>query len=234
MANVKHSLLTGSDIHEPKAITTAAAGGVYVGTGSNTGAFKTIATDANATQTTMEPKSIDAANAGEVYTADGVGGGAWEAVGGSVFGDMHIVNNTTPLAVTAAADTTLNTDSQYIKIDTGIWTTGVTDGVTFNANGYLEALTAGTYEVSFWTSFDIDTITTFSAVKFSIDDTNTTLSPRKLSRLSGSGGDIGNMAASGYVDLVVGSKVSMWVAADKTVNATFRDAGLTIILLKEA
>jgi len=39
MANVQHSALTGSDLHEPKGVAGQAAGKVYVSNGSNSGAW---------------------------------------------------------------------------------------------------------------------------------------------------------------------------------------------------
>jgi hypothetical protein len=39
MANVEHSSLTGSDLHEPKGIASAAANAVYVATGAATGTW---------------------------------------------------------------------------------------------------------------------------------------------------------------------------------------------------
>ena len=39
MANVEHSALTGSDLHEPKALAGQTAGKVYVSNGSNSGAW---------------------------------------------------------------------------------------------------------------------------------------------------------------------------------------------------
>jgi len=39
MANVQHSALTGSDLHEPKGIASATAGKVYISNGSGSGAW---------------------------------------------------------------------------------------------------------------------------------------------------------------------------------------------------
>ena len=42
MANVEHSVLTGSDLHEPKAIAAAAANRVYVSDGAGSGSWTTV------------------------------------------------------------------------------------------------------------------------------------------------------------------------------------------------
>ena len=39
MANVQHSALTGSDLHEPKGVASATAGKVYISNGSGSGAW---------------------------------------------------------------------------------------------------------------------------------------------------------------------------------------------------
>jgi hypothetical protein len=44
MANVAHSSLTGSDLHEPKGVAAAAANKVYVTNGSGSGVFTSVAT----------------------------------------------------------------------------------------------------------------------------------------------------------------------------------------------
>lgn len=48
MANVAHSSLTGSDLHEPKGVAAAAANKVYVTNGGGSGAFTLISTFAGA------------------------------------------------------------------------------------------------------------------------------------------------------------------------------------------
>jgi len=78
---IKHSVLTGASLHEPKGVAAAAAGQTYVADGTGGGAQKTIATDANATITTMEPKGIAAASEFEIYHADGSSGGSWASPG---------------------------------------------------------------------------------------------------------------------------------------------------------
>jgi len=78
---IKHSVLTGASLHEPKGVAAAAAGQTYVADGTGGGAQKAIATDANATITTMEPKGIAAASEFDIYQADGASGGSWVSPG---------------------------------------------------------------------------------------------------------------------------------------------------------
>jgi hypothetical protein len=145
---------------------------------------------------------------------------------------MRIVGNTDTVAPTGSGDLDLDTD--YVKVDTGIWVTGETSGVTFNASGYLEVVTAGLYEVSAWACFSVSAAgTNLVAFKYSVDDTTSNLSPRRLTRQSNNANDIGSVAASGFVSLPVGAKISLWVASDATsTTATILDAGITATLLK--
>lgn len=49
MANVSHSTLTGADLHEPKGVSGAASGTVYIANGSGSGSWGSIATSLNFT-----------------------------------------------------------------------------------------------------------------------------------------------------------------------------------------
>src|SRR6478735_2803838 len=46
MANVSHASLTGSEVHEPKGITGAALGTVYVSNGAGSGSWSSVGTSA--------------------------------------------------------------------------------------------------------------------------------------------------------------------------------------------
>ena len=47
MANVAHSTLSGADLHEPKGVSSAAAGSVYIANGGGSGTWGSIATSLN-------------------------------------------------------------------------------------------------------------------------------------------------------------------------------------------
>ncbi len=229
MADVNHKNLTGANIHEPKGLSSVSASGyTYAsdGAGSGVWAAPTLAI----LDTTGEP-------AGQIARTDGSGGAEWVEAGGAVYGEMQIVNNTTVLPLTGVADPTFNTDSQYTHIDTGLWVTGLVAGVTFSSSGYLEIVTPGLYEVSTWMSLSIAAVgTNLLAIKYSIDNTTGTLSPRKLKRQSNNSGDIGSIGASGFAELTAGAKVSLFAASDAagSNDVTIHDAGLTVTLLAAA
>lgn len=180
-----------------------------------------------------EPKGVATADVGHVYTADGAGSGAWLEPGGRTYGEMSITNNTTAIPLTIASDTTLNTDSDYVQLDNGLWADAGTSNITFNALGYLEILEGGLYQLAYWASMQVSVINTLIGVKFSVDNTNTTLSPRKLTRLSGGVGDTGSLAAFSLVPLTAGMKVSIWAAASKSCNLTSVDSGITLTRLTD-
>ena len=179
-----------------------------------------------------EPKGVATAPVEHVYVTDGAGSGEFKSVN-AVYGEAEMLENATLQAVTGATDTTLNTNSEYIKTTGALWTTGEQSGVTFNAGGWLDVITTGTYEVSLWVTYAYSTGSTLVAFKFSLDDTVNNLNTRKVSRKIGTGGDVGAAASSWYKDLTAGDKISIFVAADASGNLTIVDAGLNIQLLKE-
>ena len=181
-----------------------------------------------------EPKGVATALAGDIYVADGNQSGAWAAAGGIIFGEMSIAGNTDTVTPTGSGNLDLDTD--YVQIDNGLWSESVTDGILVNADGYLEIVSAGTYELSFWGCFHISAgSTNLVAFKFATDNTTSTLSPRRLTRQSNNAGDIGSVAASALVPLLVGDKVSLWVACDAAATTlTMIDAGMELILLAGA
>jgi hypothetical protein len=192
MADVQHVSLTGSDLHEPKGVASAATGKVYV--------------------------------------ANGSGSGAWTLPGGFHYGEMKIETNSTAISLSAASDSTLNTDSDYVKVGS-IWQTALVNGITYS-NSYLLIAQAGLYHAQFWTSFHCSVLNTLVGFKYSSDDTNLTLDPRKLTRKSGAAGDVGSVAANSIASLAAGAKISIWAAADKACNITLVDGGLVLQLLK--
>ena len=178
-----------------------------------------------------EPKGIENASAGDVYIADGVDSGAWTEPGGAVYGEMKVITNGTAQTLASASDGTLNTSSDYVQVDSGIWEAGELSGMTFDSDGYLLIATSGIYTVTFFASI-ASAGATLGAVKFSVDNTNGTLSPRKLSRKYSAGGDVGAMAATSLVSLTAGDKFSIFTAVTTGTDVTFIDCGASAILLK--
>jgi len=226
MADVNHKNLTGTNIHEPKGLSTVSASNyVYFSDGAGGGAW--AAPDITNISSGSTPADY-------VFIADGSGGTDWAPGGGAIYGELQVATNSTAQTLTLSAD--LDVDTNYVRVNaTSLWSDGESEGVTLDAtNAFMTIATAGLYEVSFWASFENDTNSSLTAFKYSIDDTTSNLSTRRLTRKTGTGGDIGSIAASGFVNLIVGAKLSLWVAASAACDVTIVDGGVTVTLLKAA
>jgi len=181
-----------------------------------------------------EPKGIDAVTTENkmVYLADGAGSGGWFHHGGSVHGEMIIVNNTIPEVMPTALDTTLNTDSEYTKIITG-WTAGHEELVTFSTDKLIVSV-AGTYELHFWADILFPTAAQRCGIKYVINDT-IPYSTRKLVTVSTSIGDVLNISGVGVIPgLSVGDSLSIYIATDKAGDLTIEEAGFFLKLLDQS
>ena len=176
-----------------------------------------------------EPKGISTASVGETYIADGAGSGVWKLE--QAYGEMQILQNSTAIAVTAAADSTLYTTTDYIKI-AGIWSAGVVDGITY-ANNELTVPVTGVYHLAGWANTTASASNIIVGVKYAV---NGTVIPSNLAptirRKIGSGTDIGAISGIGLVELSAGDVLSLWLACDTTCNITIPDAGLSLHLVK--
>ena len=180
------------------------------------------------------PKGFAAASNGQSPTkSDGLGELIWTYPGGGVFGQMDIIGNTTAIAVSAATDTTLNTDANYVKI-TGAgapWVATHQRFVTF-VTDKLQVQVPGIYFINFWCSGVISANNTRIAIKFAVNDTAPYSVP-KLATRSTEVNDTRNLAASSIItSLAVNDSLSLYVAASGATNVTLQDAGFSVILLR--
>lgn len=145
---------------------------------------------------------------------------------------MTIIDNAVPFAITAAADPTLETGSQYVLM-TGSGTpfvNGTSDGVVFDTNK-LTFTYAGVYDINFWSN-----ITTFPsntakvAVRFRMN--GTAVSPMHVWCKSNSNGDAGILAASDFITVAAGDYIQLMTASDVTGNIVFHNMNLTAKMLK--
>lgn len=221
---IKHKNLTGAALHEPKGVADASAGQVYVTTGTGTGAHKNIATDANASETTMEPKGVSTAVAETVYVADGVGSGAWRSLP-EFSGAMVITNNATAYTLTAAVDGTLNTFSDYIKMT--LFSAGELDKLTFASNQLtIPTSGGGLYLVDTYMTIATNTVNTNVAIKFAINGASG-VSRRPRSFLATTG-NYYSLSANGLVRLADADVISLHIASDKTANITVQDCAFVL------
>lgn len=179
-----------------------------------------------------EPKGISTATSGHIYVADGLGSGSWSGELTPAFGQMSITNNATAIAVTAATDTDLYTDSDFTKL-TGAgapWASIQLEDFTFNTDRLI-CNTAGTYYIDVYMVVSHSVNNVLVGMKYSVNDTTPFIARTpavnlpnlgKKSILTGCG--IGTLAANDYV--------SLYIASDTTGNVTIHDATFVIHKLK--
>lgn len=216
---IEHRNLTGSSLHEPKGVATALEGSVYVANGAGSGVWRS-------------PLGVDTAEEGSFFVADGSGGGSWLSPSGNVFGSMCIVNNeSTVFAVPEAVSSLLNTDTDYVKVNNGLWTCPVPGPIRFDTD-HLTIPVNGVYEFSVFGSLSSDVVDTRTAFKIAYNDTQATLIPQKVHRQGSAADVVGSMAMSFYTERLAGDKISLWVAATKACNIRVTNASLSAVLLK--
>lgn len=222
---IEHSVIVDPERHEPKGIITATAKQVYVATGGGT--------DGGAWEDQI-PVGASSAAVGQVFASNGLGGGAWKHRS-NVHGEMLLQGNTTAVALSAAADTTLNTDSDYVRASSGIgtWQAGVLSFMNFSTD-LLGIVVPGDYILNLWLELEVVNTSTRVAVKFAINDL-VPYSTRKVSFQSNSVNNIGNLSGQFILPgLTALDTISLYVAADAATNIIVRDAGLILTLLHEA
>jgi hypothetical protein len=173
-----------------------------------------------------EPKGASTATAGQVWVSDGAGSGAFSDTFENVHGQMNILSNTTALTLVAAADATLNTNTDYQKVTGagGPWVNTYTHNISFTTSDSLTLTRGGYYIVSFWASIKVASTNNFIGVKYGI---NGSLSTQKLVTQSSSANDRRNLSAVAIVGPVTANDVlSMHVAGTIGTAITFEDAGL--------
>ncbi len=145
---------------------------------------------------------------------------------------MQIANNAVPFPVTAAADPTLNTTSQYVLL-TGPgapFASTISSNITFTSDRLIAAQ-AGIYELVFWANVSLFPSNTAKvAVRFRVNGSS--VSSLKVECKSNANGDYGNLAASDYISLNANDYVQLMVASTDTGNINFESLNLTMNLIK--
>lgn len=160
------------------------------------------------------------------------GSGGFKYVPISVYGAIVINNNSTNFAVTAAVDSTLNTNSDYKVISgTGApWTPDLTyqTGVTSDS---ISPDVSGIYRIETW--LDIASFpdnTARLAVKYVVNGNQYGL--RKMTVKSNPDGDSGSISGFDLVVLSAGDVVKLAVASTHSGNIVFESGNLTLTLVR--
>ena len=185
-----------------------------------------------------EPKGITSAVAGSVYAASGSGTGTWKKVGYDnltgifSYGAMTITGNTTAFPITAVADTSFNTPSQFsLFTGTGAPLSGETlKGISFNVNRLTVSVT-GVYEIK--TYCNVASFPSNSAkisLRFLVN--GTTYSTRGPIVKSAIDGDSDIINAHGFISLTAGDYIQNVIASDATGNIIIRDFNTSLVLIE--
>jgi len=221
---IQHSNIPDAQLHEPKGVASAALNTSYFADGSGSGDWKKVGVE------TLSGLSGDGGVARLKVVTDGSNG--FDLYRDYAFGKMHITNNSTPFALTAVADTTLNTASQYTLL-TGSgapFADDLEDGVTFSVNK-LTVNHSGVYDLNFWACITgFPTNTAHVAMRFRIN--GTTFSSMKVVAKSNGAGDDGIMAACDLIELSANDYIQLYIASSATGNVTINNAALTMKMIK--
>ncbi len=219
---VEHRNIPESGLHEPKGVSTAASDRVYISNGAGSGAWSKV--DADAIQGTIN----NGVSANLRVVTDGSGGFATEATPASSFGTMNLTDNTATKAVTAATDTSLNDNADFVEFDLSLSFENVVN-MTSGSNS-LTLAAGGIYVIDFWANVKSDTNATKFSLKFVINGTDFVSRGPKLTL--GTNGQIYNMSANGIHDFTGGDEVKLYIAADKTCNITIEDMTFQLFFVR--
>ena len=138
------------------------------------------------------------------------------------YGQRSVNLNTTVIAVTAAVDSTLATNTDYIQV-TGIFNAtpdGVNSGITQQTNSFTIDK-AGVYRIEFWGNTKSNTNNTQIAFKFAIDGVlGTARRPKIFMRNTG---EVHNGGAFGYAHFDAGDVITLWMASTVSADITIED-----------
>lgn len=185
-----------------------------------------------------EPKGTATALVDTIYVANGAGSGTWKKLpfsaseGDKAYGSMVITNNTTTFAMTAVADTTFDTPSQFsLLTGTGAPLSGeLLYGITFSVNRLTVPYT-GVYHIESYTNISsFPSNTARIALKYILN--GTTYSSRGPIIKSAIAGDQSQMAGFGLIALNAGDYIQMVIASDTTGNLVIKDMNNTLSLVR--
>lgn len=221
---IEHKDIADPDIHEPKGASAASANRVYVADGAGSGTWKSV------DSTALKGLAGDSGATNKILVTDGTDGFVLKT--GDAYGSMVISGNTNAFTMTAAANSTLSTTSDYVLFtSTGApWASENLYGITFDTNR-LTVATAGVYEIYSWASItSFPTNTAKVAMKHRIN--GSTFSTRHPMEKSNSAGDSGNLNAFGLVSLAANDYIQLYVASSASGGLVIANANVLLKLVR--
>lgn len=222
---MQHKNIPEAQLHEPKGISTALAKKAYISNGAGSGSWEDI------DSTMLQGLAGDAGIANKKFLTNGTNG--FSLVTDTSYGSATITNNATNFPLTAVADTTFNTTSQFTLL-TGVgapWASENLSGITFDTNKLTVSVT-GIYMIDFWCN--IASFTGNNArVAFRHRVNGTTYSTRKPTARGDAAADQENISAFGLVQLTANDYIQLVVASDATGNLLLSDVNVTLTLIRQ-
>lgn len=223
---IEHRLIPDADLHEPKGVIAAANHSVYKANGVGSGAWGRI-------DTSDFKNSIgDAGSTNKYMRSDGANGVALKT--DHAHGVMAFTNNGANFAVTAAVDSTLATNSDYVLF-TGAGAPWVSEslfgGMTFLTDRLIVPVT-GVYRIDLWANIvSYPTNTAKIGAKYRVN--GATFGPRNVVTKSNSAGDFGQLNGFGLASLNAGDYVQLYIASSATGNLIISNVNNLLQLVRE-
>jgi len=224
MANIQHRDIPESQLHEPKGLTTAPAGSVYVATGLATATWRRMGVD------TLQGLTGDGGIAGRRLVTNGSQG--FNLIADAAYGTASITSNTINFTTVAAVDATLKTAAQFqLLTGTGApWASANLFNTSFSVDR-LTALVTGMYRIDL--SMSVKAFPTASAklaTKFCVN--GTVFSERNHIAKSNAAGDEEQLSGFLIRSLNANDFVQVFVACSAAGSLLVNDADFTLTLIK--
>lgn len=223
---VAHNTITDPNIHEPKGVASAAVNTHYAANGAGSGTWQKI-----------QPNELDGitSDAGLTNHRVGVTGtGDFIILDDADHGSMTITNNAVNAALTAVADTTFNTPAQF-TLCTGAgfpWVGENLHGIIFDGTNKLTVPVAGIYLVEAYINVGAFTATGAKiCIRYLVNGTS--YSSRKPTVKSAVVNDETQLFGFGLVSLAANDYIQLTVATDNTGNMLWRDANVSVFLIRQ-
>lgn len=185
-----------------------------------------------------EPKGASTAAANTAYMSDGAGSGTWRQITYSdlanvySYGSMVITNNATNFPMTAVADTTFNTTSQFsVLTGTGAPLTSENlYNLTFDTNKLIVPFT-GIYKVDAYMNISAYPATNARVAMRYLVNGSVYSTRAPITKASGTGA-VGQLTGFGLVALTAGDSIQIALASDSTGNLLIRDFNMALNLVR--
>jgi hypothetical protein len=161
------------------------------------------------------------------------GSGGFQFKTDAAYGTMEIVNNTNAFTTTAAADPSLNSNTDYVLINgTGApWqATSVMLGVTFNTN-QLVAPVAGIYRLDYWANIaQFPTATSKVAIKHRLN--GATFANKHPMANAAATTDARNISGCSMIQLAINDYLQLYVASTGAGSLILSDVHFSLQLVR--